>query len=102
MDSREADRDCTNSENGGRFSASNSQHCIMNEYLQADTNAKMGQQELNTILHVITARCILGFIQTVAITEQPGKFRYIDTGIRDFPSTENLPAGHTISPLFCT
>ena len=57
-------------------------------------------EELIAVLHVITAGCIVGLIQAVAITEQPGKLRHIDTRIRDFPSTENLPAGHAISPLY--
>ena len=99
MNSRETDRDCTSSVNGGRFSGSNSQHCNIKEYLHADTNAHIDQQELNAVLHVIAAGSILWFTQTVAISEHPGKFRHIDTRIRDFPSTENLPAGHSISPL---
>ena len=106
MDSRATDRDCTNSENGGRFPGSDSQHCSMKEYLQAETVKHFNWVNKSTsiaVLHVITAGSILWFIQMVAITEQPGKLRHIDTGIRDFPSTENLPAGHTISPLYvCT
>ena len=51
-------------------------------------------------LQSIITCIIVGLFQTISISQQLRKISYINTSIWDFPSTEDLPASHTISPLY--
>ena len=50
-------------------------------------------------LHFLRASSIVWLVQPVSTLQKVGKGDRVHSGIRNSPSSEKLPAGHSIGPL---